>query len=140
MHCFSTEGVLTKYTTINDILSEYYEFRLEGYQKRKINLTKSLKENILIESSKLQFIKAVISNKLKLYQMNDEQIIQSLDEMKLYKINNFDYLLNLSIRGITKNKINELDNKINQFKNALNKLSKLTNKDLWIQDLLLLKI
>ena len=57
MHCFSTEGVLTKYTTINDILSEYYEFRLEGYQKRKINLTKSLKENILIESSKLQFIK-----------------------------------------------------------------------------------
>ena len=72
--------------------------------------------------------------------MNDEQIIQSLDEMKLYKINNFDYLLNLTIRGITKNKINELDNKINQFKNALNKLSKLTNKDLWIQDLLLLKI
>ena len=135
MHCFSSDGKLKKYNTINDILNEYYDFRLEAYQKRKIHLIKTLKENIQIENSKLLFIKAVTSNKLKLYQMDDEKIIKELDKMKLYKNNGYDYLLNMSIRGITKNKINELDNKINELKKSLNKLNKMSNKDLWIQDL-----
>lgn len=135
MHCFSSDGRLKKYNTINDILNEYYDFRLEGYQKRKIHLIKTLKENIQIENSKLLFIKAVTSNKLKLYQLDDDKIIKELDKMKLYKNNGYDYLLNMSIRGITKYKINELDNKINELKKFLNKLNKLSTKDLWIQDL-----
>jgi DNA topoisomerase II len=135
MHCFSSDGKLKKYNTINDILNEYYDFRLEAYQKRKIHLIKTLKENIQIENSKLLFIKAVISNKLKLYQMDDDKIIKEMNKMKLYKNNGYDYLLNMSIRGITKNKINDLDNKINELKKSLNKLNKMSNKDLWIQDL-----
>jgi DNA topoisomerase-2 len=135
MHCFSSNGKLKKYNTINDILNEFYNFRLEAYDKRKINLIKTLKENILIENSKLQFIKAVISNKLKLYQMEDDKIIKELDKMKLYKINGYDYLLNLSIRGITKNKIKDLEIKINEIKKELNKINKFSSKDLWINDL-----
>ncbi len=135
MHCFSSDGKLKKYNTINDILNEYYDFRLEAYQKRKIHLIKTLKENIQIENSKLLFIKAVTSNKLKLYQMDDDKIIKEMDKMKLYKNNGYDYLLNMSIRGITKNKINDLDNKINELRKSLNKLNKLSTKDLWIQDL-----
>ena len=135
MHCFSSDGKLKKYNTINDILNEFYDFRLEAYQKRKIHLIKTLKENIQIENSKLLFIKAVTSNKLKLYQMDDDKIIKEMDKMKLYKNNGYDYLLNMSIRGITKNKINDLDNKINELKKSLNKLNKLSTKDLWIQDL-----
>jgi len=67
--------------------------------------------------------------------MDDEKIIKEMDKMKLYKNNGYDYLLNMSIRGITKNKINDLDNKINELKKSLNKLNKMSNKDLWIQDL-----
>ena len=55
--------------------------------------------------------------------------------MKLYKKEGYDYLLNIPMRGITKNKINDLENKISEFKKELSKLNKLSNKDLWINDL-----
>lgn len=135
MHCFASDGNLKKYTNINDIMSEFYDFRLDAYQKRKENLIKVLKEKIEIDSSKAKFIQAVISNKLKLHKLDDNKINSELDKMKLYKKEGYDYLLNISLRGITKNKISDLENKIVEFKKELSKLNKLSNKDLWINDL-----
>ena len=135
MHCFASNGNLRKYTNINDIMNEFYEFRLEAYQKRKDNLIKVIKEKIEIDSSKAKFIAAVITNKLKLHKLEDNKINSELDKMKLYKKEGYDYLLNIPMRGMTKSKINDLENKINEFKKELSKLSKLSNKDLWINDL-----
>ena len=135
MHCFGIDGNLKKYTNINDIMNEFYEFRLVAYQKRKDNLIKVLKEKIEIDSSKAKFITAVISNKLKLHKLEDNKIISELDKMKLYKKEGYDYLLNIPMRGMTKSKINDLENKINEFKKELLKLKKLSNKDFWINDL-----
>lgn len=135
MHCFASDGNLKKYTNINDIMNEFYEFRLEAYQKRKDNLIKVIKEKIEIDSSKAKFIAAVITNKLKLYKLEDNKITSELDKMKLYKKEGYDYLLNIPMRGMTKSKINDLENKISEFKKELSKLSKLSNKDLWINDL-----
>jgi DNA topoisomerase II len=135
MHCFASDGNLKKYTNINDIMNEFYDFRLDAYQKRKENLIKVLKEKIEIDSSKAKFIQAVISNKLKLHKLDDNKINSELDKMKLYKKEGYDYLLNISLRGITKNKISDLENKIVEFKKELSKLNKLSNKDLWINDL-----
>ena len=53
-------------------MSEFYDFRLDAYQKRKENLIKVLKEKIEIDSSKAKFIQAVISNKLKILSWNYE--------------------------------------------------------------------
>ena len=135
MHCFASDGNLKKYNSINDILNEFYEFRLDAYQKRKNNLIKVLKEKIEIDTSKSKFIEAIINNKLKLHKLEDNKISLELDKMKLYKKDGYDYLLNIPMKGMTKNKINELQNKINEFKKELNKLNKLSNKDLWINDL-----
>jgi DNA topoisomerase-2 len=135
MHCFASDGNLKKYTNINDIMNEFYEFRLDAYQKRKDNLIKVLKEKIEIDSSKAKFIEAVISNKLKLHKLEDNKINSELDKMKLYKKEGYDYLLNIPMRGMTKSKIIDLENKINEFKKELSKLNKLSNKDLWINDL-----
>ena len=135
MHCFASDGNLKKYNSINDILNEFYEFRLDAYQKRKNNLIKVLKEKIEIDTSKSKFIESIINNKLKLHKLEDNKISLELDKMKLYKKDGYDYLLNIPMKGMTKNKINELQNKINEFKKELNKLNKLSNKDLWINDL-----
>ncbi len=135
MHCFASDGNLKKYTNINDIMNEFYDFRLDAYQKRKDNLIKVLKEKIEIDSSKAKFIAAVITNKLKLHKLEDNKITSELDKMKLYKKEGYDYLLNIPMRGMTKSKINDLENRISEFKKELSKLGKLSNKDLWINDL-----
>ena len=70
--------------------------------------------------------------------MEDNKIITELDKMKLYKKNGYDYLLNMSIRSMTKTKIKSLENLINELKKQLSKINRLSNKDLWIQDLQLI--
>ena len=135
MHCFSIDGKIKKYKSIGVILNEFYEFRLEAYQKRKLHLIKTLKEKIEIETSKSKFIFANITNKIKLHQMDDNKIIVELNKMKLYNKNGYDYLLNMSIRSMTKTKIKSLEELINQLKKQLSLLNRQSNKDLWIQDL-----
>ena len=135
MHCFSSEGKIKKYNNINQILEEFYNYRLNIYQNRKLNLIKTIKEKIEIESSKEKFIDAVISDKLKIYKLDDDKINNELDKMKLFKKNGYDYLFNINLRGITKNKIQELNNKIIELKKELNKLNKLSNIDMWLNDL-----
>ena len=34
MHLYSTEGNIKKYHTVNEIIDEYYDLRLEYYQRR----------------------------------------------------------------------------------------------------------
>ena len=35
MHLYSTEGNIKKYTSVNEIIDEFYDLRLVFYQKRK---------------------------------------------------------------------------------------------------------
>ena len=67
--------------------------------------------------------------------MDDNKIIGELNKMKLYNKNGYDYLLNMSIRSMTKTKIKSLEELINQLKKQLSLLNRQSNKDLWIQDL-----
>lgn len=67
--------------------------------------------------------------------MDDNKIIVELNKMKLYNKNGYDYLLNMSIRSMTKTKIKSLEELINQLKKQLSLLNRQSNKDLWIQDL-----
>ena len=58
------------------------------------------------------------------------------NDQKYYKHeNNYNYLLNINIRSMTKNKIKELENEMNEMKNNLENYKKLTIKQIWTQEL-----
>ena len=138
MHCFNSMGKLQKYNSALDMLKEFYDIRLEAYSKRKIFQTKILKQQIFMEESKQNFIKEIISNKLQLHKMDDSKIISKLNSMKLYKDNNYDYLLNMPTKSQTKSNIILLQNKIDSLKKELNKIKKITNKEMWLNDISLI--
>ena len=135
MHCFSSEGKLKKYNSALEILQEFYEIRLVAYEKRKEFLIKNLKELINIEESKQKFILAIINNKLQLHKLDDDKINNKLDSMKLFKVNNYDYLLNMPSRSLTKSNIQNLEIKISKLKKELDKIKKLSAKQIWLNDL-----
>ena len=135
MHCFSSKGKLQKYNTALDILKEYYDVRLEAYDKRRIDIIQKLNDQIFIEESKLKFIKEIISNKLQLHKLEDEKINKKLDSMKLYKKNGYDYLLNMPTKSQSKLSILNLEIKINNLEKEINNIKKLTSKQLWLNDL-----
>ena len=135
MHCFNASGKLQKYNSALDILKEFYEIRLDAYEKRKFHQIKMYKQQIFIEKSKQKFIQAIITNKLQLHKMEDDKIPKILDSMKLYKVEGYDYLLNMPAKSQSKSSILTSQNKINSLEKELSKIKKLSVKELWLNDL-----
>ena len=135
IHCFNSENKLRKYNSALDIIKEFYDFRLEAYSKRKKNLIKKIKIQINIDNSKYRFIKAIIDNKLNLHKLEDDQIIRKIDSMKLHKHNNYEYLLNIPFKQMTKKNLKSLEEKLKKMFNELKKIKKISEKNMWLYDL-----
>ena len=140
------ETKLLKFKVINDILKTYYEMRLIYYTKRKEYILNKLKNDSILLSTKVKFIKDIRNNKLNM--KNDESVvIEYLAKNKFHKKLNhkmveftdkegtYDFLLSMQMRSITENNIKKLEEDLKKFKEEITILEKKTDKGLWLTDL-----
>ena len=71
--------------------------------------------------------------------MADDKINKYLLDNKISS-NNFDYLLNMSFKQLTKSNLDKIEEKLKKYKSEYNTLKNLSNKELWLNDLNDLKI
>ena len=143
MHLYNNKETICKYDNSEDILKEYYMIRIVYYTKRKEYLLKSLKKDLDIIEYKRKFIREFIDGTIDIIRKEDDEIDKILEDKEYPKFGSddnerklsYDYLLNMKIRTLTKNKIDELDkqheNKLGIYNELLNK----NEKDLWREDL-----
>jgi DNA topoisomerase-2 len=135
MVLFNHRNILTKYNTIDDIFTEYYNTRLHFYQLRKDYMISELKQKIVIHENKLKFIIMVVENQ-DFLKKEEVDIINILEIKNFLKVNDtFDYLLNIYIRNCTLNAIKNLEETIIKLKQELLKLENTTINKLWLNDL-----
>ncbi len=147
MHMFNCRGVIAKYESVEDIMKEFYIIRLAYYVKRKEYLLKVIRRELDIYEAKIKFITEFINNDIQIIQKEDEEIYAQLEERNYPKFGdedepskmNYNYLLAMQIRTLTKRKIEELkrlhENKLAEF----NDLQSKSEKDLWKDDLYALR-
>jgi DNA topoisomerase II len=132
---FDKNNKIMKYDSINDILKEFIDTRLDYYVLRKQHLVKLLEEEIKYLLLKIRFIKEFISGKIKISNQRKIDIISQLEKGKYnMKDNTYDYLLTMPIYNLTKEKIDEFDNKTKSKSEELEFLKTKSNKDLWKDD------
>lgn len=131
MHLFNENNIITKYNTVYDIIDTFYNIRFSYYGKRKEYQLKKMKEDIDMISIKCKFIKLIIENKIKISNVTDEALTKSLIKYDL----NYDYLLNMPLRSLTKKKYEELLNESKKLSDDYNKLYNSNIKDIWIEEL-----
>ena len=143
MHLYNNKETICKYDNSEDILKEYYMIRIIYYSKRKEYLLKTLKKDLDMIEYKRKFIQEFIDGTIDIIKKEDEEIDKILIDKEYPKFGSedndkklsYDYLLNMRIRTLTKNKIDELDkqreNKLEIYNDLFNK----TEKDLWKEDL-----
>ena len=144
MHLYNNKGIICKYDDPEDILKEFYFMRLIYYSKRKDYMLKSMQKELDIFQSKVRFIEGFISGEINILHKEDDEIEMMLSEKNFPKFGNennneedynYDYLLNMKIKSLTKKKVEELkklyDNKLALY----NELESKTDKDLWKDDL-----
>lgn len=164
MYLHSENGVITKYDTAEDILSDFYTFRLRLYKQRKEYYTKLLKNELDILKYKTKFIQEIVDRTIIIGNKKKQIIIDELIAKKYPKLSQdinaidsdedvndanetdehiatkkvfktYDYITNLQLFSLTREKIDELK-KQRDMKNAeLEKYEQTSAKDLWKAEL-----
>jgi DNA topoisomerase-2 len=136
MHLFNSQGKIQKYSNVNEIIQEFFNVRMEYYDKRKEHLTKHYKELSDIADSKMRFIMAIIDDRLKVFKQKKKDIEMNLERLQFMKIkDSYNYLTDLSIHSFTEEKIEELKKYNRELKNKLEFLDENEADDLWMYDL-----
>jgi DNA topoisomerase II len=143
MHLYNNKETICKYDTSDEILREFYGLRLIYYVKRKEHILKVFRKELDIFESKIRFIEGFIDGSIDIINKEDDEINNMLEEMKFPKFGNdenensfnYDYLLNMRIRTLTKTKIEELKNQHENKLAMCNDIESKDPKDLWKEDL-----
>lgn len=136
MVAFNKDGKLTHYKCPLEIIKDFCQVRLELYKKRKEHLLENIKAEIKILSNKYKFIKEIIKGTLIVYNRPLQNVITDLHSLDLKKHeNSFDYLLNLSVRNFTEEKVLELHSQIKLLKKQLRHIEETSERQMWKQEL-----
>ena len=133
----NADNKVVEYSSINEILNEYFELRYKYYVKRKELKIKKITDKILQDLSKYTFIKNVIEGNIIIKNKPYQQIEKQLNSTKnIIKVNNsYDYLLNMPMYNITKEYYIKLKDKLKELKEEFNKTKAVTIEEMWINDL-----
>ena len=132
---YNTKGILNSYKNINEILEEFYKFRIELFEKRRIKLLELLNKDKDYYNGQLKFIELVMSNN-KIFKMDENKLNLFLIDNKIRKYeNSYDYVINLSFKQLNQANLDKLYSKIKEIDSKIKELNKKTSKDLWLSDL-----
>lgn len=152
MYLFSDDLILTKYRSATDILLDFYDLRIDFYQKRKIYIVKQLQNELTLLNSKIRFINEYINGELDINRRNKEYIVNLLETRNYPKLKSdindnsnqedstegsksFDYLVRMPLISLSLEKIQELEKHRDTKQYDLDTLQKKTERDLWRDDL-----
>lgn len=124
------------FENVFEILERFISIRLEYYQKRKDYLIKELEREINILKNRLLFLKFVLEEEIEVRNVKKDALIKVLEDHKLERVDDsYDYLLNMSIYTLTKEKFNELIDKYKQRLKDLEIMKKRDLKEWYLEDL-----
>ena len=151
MHLYTSKGTIAKYDSIEDILKEFYLIRYAFYVKRKLYILKRLKRELNIYESKIRFIREFIDGKIDIMNKEDDEVEEILINNNFPKFSteendldetaddaekaNYDYLLNMKMKTLTKKRIEELEKMYEDKTAYYNILDAKTEKDIWKEEL-----
>ena len=107
MMLFSPAGHLKHYKNVGEILEEFFSVRIEFYNKRKQQILENLALEMKWANNRAKFIESIIEGDLIIQKRTKKDIIQDLSRTFDRKDGTYDYLLNMPLHTLTKEKIDE---------------------------------
>ncbi len=140
MYLVNENYKIIKFDSPEEIIDYYYKIRLDYYNKRKEYIINKIEEEITVLINKMKFIKNIITDRIKVYKQSKLNIERQLIDLKFKLIDeSYDYLLNMPIYSLTKEKIIDLKSSYDSKKVELENIKKSTLENLWLDDLKELK-
>ena len=143
MVLFNEKEQLKKYT-VDEIINEFCIVRYQFYTKRKNHIISTIEKELRHLGNKERFIQEIIDGKLKIMNIAEEIIIKELEKRKYDKEtkddntenkNGYNYLLKLPVRTLTADQVKKIKNDIQSLKTRLDNTKKISEKQMWLNDL-----
>jgi DNA topoisomerase-2 len=136
MHLFDASGKLKKYSSMVEIIDEYFLTRLYLYQVRKNYLIEKITYELLIIENKVKYIREVLDSTIDIRRMKKDDVYELLSK-KDYKLidGEYSYLIKLPMDSVTEEKIAEMEKKYESKKNELDEIVNTSIENMWIKEL-----
>ena len=146
MHLYNGKDSIQKYNSVHEIVDEFFDLRLNLYQKRKEYIERNLELEANILEAKVRFIQDFIDNKIEIRNVKQKDLHKQFSELKYPKFDlshvkgdvmykpSYDYL-NMRIWALTKEKVDELTELSKQKQMELALMKGKTKQDIWREDL-----
>lgn len=136
MHLFDSNNVIKKYNSVDEIIYDFYVKRLEYYNERKTKYLLEMRHLLSSLNEKVRFINCIIMGQIQLMNSSKKDLEKKLDTMSFTKVDgSFNYLLNLPLYNLTKDKINELTNESAQLNTKILEYTNTTVETIWLKEL-----
>jgi DNA topoisomerase-2 len=125
------------YDSAKELIEHYIKVKLEYIAKRKAYQLDKIESEIVLDYSKYTFIKKIVDEELKINKRKKDSIIGDLNKIVdiIKRDESYDYLLNMPIHSLTKERMDKLLQEIKDKKSELDTLKKTKPQDLWINEM-----
>jgi DNA topoisomerase-2 len=138
MNLFNSDDKLKKYESVEEIIDDYYQTRLEYYKYRKDNMIDALEKEIMILSNKATYIKEVLEDTIDLRKKKKQEIIDMLTEKNYDKIDNdeeFKYLVRMPMDSVSEENVEKLLQDHQEKGDELERIKSTTIEQMWLSEL-----
>ncbi len=138
MHLFDANEKLKKYETVNEIIDDYYEKRLELYDVRKKHNIKMLENELIVLYNKKKYLEEILTDKLDFRKKKKTEIYELLKTHKFDIIEDDDeykYLLKMPMDSVNEENVVKC---VSDYKNKskdLEDIKKITIENMWLGEL-----
>lgn len=143
---FSHSQQLKKYDHPQEILEEFCQVRYTYYIKRKETILKSWNLDLCIAQNKMRFLTEVMNGDLEVKNVEEGDLVKTLSTRGYMAYSNestesetdlrgYRYLLGMSIRSFTKQRLAELQKEIDELSEKIRILDATSYSQMWLNDL-----
>jgi len=146
MYLYSSKDVITKYNSIEEIILEFYNYRLNLYKLRKEHYLRIMEAELFLIKEKIRFIRLVLSEdknkRIVINKRKESDIISDIVKHGFVKLSrssgtepSYDYITSLKMFAVTEDKIRELEDLYKRKSDELDIYRNLTIKEIWLNEL-----
>ena len=138
MHAFNHEGVITKYETLNDILTEFWTVRINLYETRRQHQIKVLKEKLPYHKNVVRFIRDQIQDEpeVVLKKKTLKECDDILGEHEYQHVDgSYEYIMRLPVSAFTAEKVAKHEKDMEDLLAEIARLENTNAERMWLADL-----
>lgn len=142
MNLFNSEDKLKKYETVEEIIDDYFDIRLEYYEDRKDFMIEALERELLILSNKAKYIQELLNGTIDLRKKKKQEIMDMLQEKEYDTIDDdeeFKYLVRMPMDSVSEENVEKLLNEHKSKQDELERIKSTTIQQMWLSELEILE-